>query len=551
MTNVSWEDLDSSRYEQMVAVLISNLYPEALRIDGAGGDGGRDLLIREDGGDTVYELKSFTGRLTKGRRRQVEQSLKRAAQSQPDEWILVVPIDPTPGELEWFDQLKPDYSFPLTFRGRTWLDTQMAERPWVARYFSSAHEEAFCLLKELREEEATIQTAEDAVGRARKLHERLNEIDPFFTYDFAVGATAAGPGPPDAVLSVRINEDARVDVVERYRGALRDRPITGEVRIRIDGDDEPLHDRVDEAFGFGAPLTLSGAALEDVEIDAPGGLGRGAEPGGSLRLGGTRRVLEEPRTLRAEILGEDRLAAAMSFSLDEIQSGNRGAILHGRDSTGCIVLELRLDSTSKKLKLDLRVDVPTQEPLLPSRILAAGRWGRKVRPPHRLRLMMEGQEMGQPIPIEHPLLAEDGFQVVEALDDLQQASLVYFPMPLDLTESEAAEILRAARLLRGERVTFGWTEWVLPLENDGLKLSRLDPEEGRFRTTGDLSLMVREHRIPLGRGVTQVTGRVTNLEQVEAAVRQGKPVNLELQPGTDPTAVQWLIEDTGDGAPSS
>ena len=38
------EDLDPGAHEDMVAVMISRLYPEAQRIDGSGGDGGRAKL---------------------------------------------------------------------------------------------------------------------------------------------------------------------------------------------------------------------------------------------------------------------------------------------------------------------------------------------------------------------------------------------------------------------------------------------------------------------------------------------------------------------------
>ena len=41
---VRWEDLEPGTHEDMVAVMISRLYPEAQLIDGAGGDDGRAKL---------------------------------------------------------------------------------------------------------------------------------------------------------------------------------------------------------------------------------------------------------------------------------------------------------------------------------------------------------------------------------------------------------------------------------------------------------------------------------------------------------------------------
>src|SRR5438128_9458802 len=105
MARVRWEDLSSGTFEDMTAVLISILHPQAERIDGAGGDGGRDVQIPSPTGIIAFELKSFTGRLgeAKGRRKQVVASLKRARALKLKSWTLVVPIDHTPGELKWFD----------------------------------------------------------------------------------------------------------------------------------------------------------------------------------------------------------------------------------------------------------------------------------------------------------------------------------------------------------------------------------------------------------------------------------------------------------------
>jgi len=82
-----------------VSVLLSRLHPDAERIDGIGGDGGRDVQLRTSQRLDLFELKSFTGRLTArspNRRRQVEESLRTAAGLQPDSWSLVVPIDHNP-----------------------------------------------------------------------------------------------------------------------------------------------------------------------------------------------------------------------------------------------------------------------------------------------------------------------------------------------------------------------------------------------------------------------------------------------------------------------
>ena len=97
--SIRWDYLEPKGYEDMVSVLLIRLHPTGQRIDGKGGDDGRDVQIvgGKDGLITVaFELKSFTGRMTPSRKKQVERSLDRAAALRPARWTLVVPIDPTP-----------------------------------------------------------------------------------------------------------------------------------------------------------------------------------------------------------------------------------------------------------------------------------------------------------------------------------------------------------------------------------------------------------------------------------------------------------------------
>jgi hypothetical protein len=97
MPSVDFASLSPEQYEDMVSVLLSRLR-QARRVDGSGGDGGRDCYFPGEDGTDVYELKSFTGRMTQTRRRQVERSRARAVKTDPRTWTLAVPIDPTPGE---------------------------------------------------------------------------------------------------------------------------------------------------------------------------------------------------------------------------------------------------------------------------------------------------------------------------------------------------------------------------------------------------------------------------------------------------------------------
>ncbi|MEU2775420.1 tetratricopeptide repeat protein [Streptomyces sp. NPDC007162] len=132
-----WEKLaeNPALSESVVTLLVLRLRERAEAVDGKGGDGGRDLFEYTDDGELiVYEAKSFTGRMDSGRRRQVVRSLVSAARHQPDHWDLLVPIDPTPAEQQWFDGLRVTFPFVRRWRGRHWLDEKFAAHPDLVRY---------------------------------------------------------------------------------------------------------------------------------------------------------------------------------------------------------------------------------------------------------------------------------------------------------------------------------------------------------------------------------------------------------------------------------
>lgn len=81
---LKWEELDPGTYETMTSVLLSRLHPGMRRIDGSGGYGGRDLHFPGPNGLEIDELKSFTGRLTKGGKGQIKRSLRGAAEPAAD-----------------------------------------------------------------------------------------------------------------------------------------------------------------------------------------------------------------------------------------------------------------------------------------------------------------------------------------------------------------------------------------------------------------------------------------------------------------------------------
>jgi hypothetical protein len=122
LTEIDWakECSNSGRFEDLAALLLVRMYPGAERIDGSGGDGGRDVQLRSCDQLTIWEMKAFADRLGKSKTRkpQIMKSLRRAAKLTPTAWHLVAPMTPNPGELAWYDKLRDTYPFVAEWRDR-------------------------------------------------------------------------------------------------------------------------------------------------------------------------------------------------------------------------------------------------------------------------------------------------------------------------------------------------------------------------------------------------------------------------------------------------
>lgn len=505
---INWDDAQP-HVEDMVAVLLSTLHPEAERIDGSGGDGGRDIQIRYADHTDLYEVKSFTGRLgkEKNRRRQVERSLANAAKLKPATWTLIVPIDHTPAELEWFDGLRKKYDFPLTWRGKTWLEKEFAKHPSIARYYlEGASDEVVQLLKEVREEEAgLVRGVPDAVKRLERLRGRLNELDPFYELDISV--TAAGTA---------------VAVRPRYRGAENDRPIIFSTSFQF--PDTPMGkemaQKVKEVIDFGETATISGEYVTGVNIDAPAGMG-GKFDSAMIKIGPATSAVDVP--MRGQLIVSSPVGirlASVPLRFRQRRLGTKGGTIEGGDLTGSITVALRFDMTSRSAKFNLAIN-PVPD-LLPGQVLTVLKLGHHMVVPNCVQLLIEGVATGAPVPLTtaEPLVGERLIQIVSDLERLQTLTATAFTVPDEFTPADQRNIRNALTLLDGGSI-------ILPLNNitptleqadDALiKWVEEDVAQAVLLTSDDFGLPVGEELVPLGPAMLSLSAaHVGNREEILA-----------------------------------
>lgn len=447
MTPIPWA-MPSGVYEDMVACLLNHLNRETRRIDGSGGDGGRDVQFELPDGLHIFELKSFTGRMGKTQRRQVERSLAGAAKLKPVRWEMIVPIDPTVGELKWFKGLGTKYPFPIELRGKTWLDTHFAERLFIWRYFcEGAKAEVLDLLREMHKEEAGLANGmPDVIERAKALAARANELDPFFVFKLELDGSST-----------------KISIIPRYEGALEDRPITTQIQFRFDTNTPEGKAKFEEfkrANDFGLPIEIGSEFITRAEIDAPAGLGGVFTPS-HISLGPGHNAAAVPIDVEFLVLSETgQTIESLTVKMAPENVGNKGVILGGRDRSGLFFAQLIMGTEHVSNNMNLRLE---SGPFVPHELLEAVRFCAALHAPNKMALrtatgMLSGEPSDCPDePPVNPILAE----FVGNLAMVQGATGLVREVDGESEPRDFSNAAAGAALARGEEAQMPWTSMTM------------------------------------------------------------------------------------------
>ncbi len=521
MTRVHWPDVDSSTFEEMGSALIKGMHPDAQRIDGSGGDQGREIQITKAEGLDFYQLKSFTGRVDakSGRRRQVEKSLATAGKQHPISWSLVVPIDPTPGELRWFDGLRRNYPFPLHWLGKNWLDTHLADQPGLVRYFiHRGADEAARWIKDLREEEAgLLNGVPDALNRAKRIVDQLNDLDPYYRFEITVGEGKHGVRP-----------------IPKYPGAEKDSPISASLEVQLPDTPEgrARMEELRSAFEYGTGLTITSDELKMLRIEGPAGFG-GVFSDGTL----VAEPAQDPDwSLPGRLLLVDPGGAtigALPVVFSERTIGTKGFTVTAWDRTRTFRVKQRVDGTTATGEASYEFEVPADA--YPGLVLPVLRFLHRMKEPNRLVFEVDGHRTSGGATLnQEPIVPDQYLELIEALDRLQAATTTYFAIPEDFTKDEVEAIFDADQLLRGEALPFTWKDWNISISSQaGLDaLLHDEPAHHSWRTVHpDYALTVSGHELHLGQFHTTLDGATAdNLDKLRATPKllrgQERPVRL-------------------------
>ncbi|MEA2825947.1 MAG: hypothetical protein QOG43_386 [Actinomycetota bacterium] len=535
VTPVIWERVSSDDYEDMVSVLLSTLNPDVERIDGSGGDGGRDVQFRRGETLDLYELKSFTGRVSKegGRRRQVERSLSRAERFNPHSWALVVPINHTPGELDWFDGLRSQYGFPLLWLGRDWLNRQMADHPRIVRYFLQGGEhEALEALRELHAEHTVLAGGyPDAVARLQTLQRRIDDLDPHYTVSVAID-----------------NESVRFEVVPRYLGAQRDHPIV--VHFEVAFPDTPVGQettrKLEQAVNYGAGASFEPDEISNVHVEGLVGLENLFLNPTGLRIYPNLEQGLLDLDVRLEVTDADgSVLSWLPIRLTERQRGLRGVTVSGADLTGSLRVEIRAGGPPLSATVRMLFDPPPD--MVPGALLPLLRAVQHFCAPNRALIRLGGLQLAEAVafPVGQ-LVQPELVALMEDLGRVQAFSGSVFPVPTDLGREDTHAIRNAGRLVTGERVSIGGgalsTSFSAEEAGTLLELARSDDSVAFVASVPNYSIKIAGIDVPLGTATMFVApARIVELETQGA----GDRVHFDIRPN-DGHVVELMLGVQGD-----
>jgi hypothetical protein len=474
VSRIEWSRRTADEIEEVVAQLLLCKYPNAVRVIPGRGDGGVDVVVPIEGGRCqVFQIKSFSGpKLTSSHKTQIVGSLARVRESEGEalaEWNLVLPMDPTPRRLEWFNELTSSAQFPSHWRGLTYLDVLASQNPSVVDYYLFSGKDRLArehqdFLQAIQLGSKTIAggalAAGEIPGMLGAVDRLINRDDPHFAYDISVVSRRRQQERLPVLSAIFGSDEERavvVDVFPRYASALEDRPITFRAELHPANPEEQAS--VEDWISFGRQVTV------EATVTFPDGL-----PGGlpvpeaeSVLSLGPRQAATGPLKVNLRVLSPDRTEVGrIPIEISEHTVGERGAKLKATDATRLISIAATFDIRGEKaLHLDLRFDPIRIVGCPVSAAAQAVRFLTSLVPPNSLGLGYEGG--GGAIAVSEQVLHKDwlpdGLALLELLDDLeliQTKCVEPLIVPESISREEHLAIAEAAALLRGETVSGTW-----------------------------------------------------------------------------------------------
>lgn len=495
---IPWERQNGDDVEAMIAMFVVGDRPGTLRVSPGQGDGGIDLLWR--GSDSakkveIYQVKRHSQRLIASQKNKIKKSLERAlgrcAKNRwtLTKWHLVLPLDFTEKEMQWFTDLCKSHGVHGKVVGLAQVELWCAKHPYVVDYYLRDGSEAVGShvsdltrivdglgpVAELKarpaDEDFTVDTAANIIDIATNA---LNLQDPH--YEYRVLTSFGSVPPPDHALFVTQRETHRADgsvltvqIFERFHGAHQFRPIPMSVKFHaVTGSD--AHRQLTEFRQHGRPFDEPIPAT--VSIDLPGGMAI-ENSVGRLLIGapGQGDLVDGERLL--EVLDEDgQTAASVRVDIGDfhVSPDRKGASTRLGDRSGLLTGELLSRLTDDGLiagKLKLRTS--GVDGRFPDEVLDVLEFMSALAGGSQLRMRMPRGPVANAITMSIPERRPESdasalAKFARALCTVQESIPGGIKIPDELLPEEAVSVRRAAALLEGRELGYTWHDVTASLD---------------------------------------------------------------------------------------
>jgi len=411
MARIEWSALHGDEVEAVVSNLLYNELPHATRVRPSQGDFGIDVLAPHPDNPSVrdvYQIKKFALNLELGQKTQIEKSFKRflvglvKRQYALGDWYLVMPLDPTPENQDWFESMPgkviselfddPKYDLSDAEKDRTtrWLDspdTQIhwkgwqyceylaAKYPFVQDYYLHGGTERLRaavsevakivgLHNELAAPDATsVLQPGDLYSHLDRLR-RVLDGDPHFTYGLSLDPIAPDIRRDDGAIAATqtINPDGSAvtfRIYARFDEALNERPVPIKLEFTFaDGSPESL--MLQEWMKYGKSITLPAM----IEMDLPGGLGTEQKSEATATISPSNMHETFERRLRVVRPTGEELAVIPLSMVSTSGLDGTGMWAEGTDPSGLLTVQFLTDLDDQKMTTNFALGEPFRKEIV-------------------------------------------------------------------------------------------------------------------------------------------------------------------------------------------
>lgn len=177
------------RFTEMCNLLVLAEYPDAIPIEGKGGDSGIDSFTGKIlGKKRIFQYKYFHEKIGTPQKKQIVGSLETAAKLNPDHWTLLIPVNFNTSNQIWFEGLQAKYSSQIEkidYWPEDKLKSLLLKHPTIREQFFPSTDLRIKRMERLLSDKGQLPKNPSSVllNEVQEIRDLINIDNPFFRYE--------------------------------------------------------------------------------------------------------------------------------------------------------------------------------------------------------------------------------------------------------------------------------------------------------------------------------------------------------------------------------